>query len=142
MIREDKFLISRKPYAIDLASVTGTQEPRGAKWRYRGTANALWYRRKNGITRACIGTLDLWSHYLDEPVNLDDPAAVLSARLDGRYGGDTAGRWDGTSYWGNVPLAVSEQHMAILGPMLAAFHETGGQPPVPAGHDGWWRFDA
>lgn len=137
MICEEKFLISRKSFAIDLATVTAEQRERGNRWSLSGRANALWYRRRRGVTVACTGTLMLWSHYLTEPVDLNDPRSILSAELDGRYGGDCAGRWDGTSYWGHkVTLAEQEQHLAILHPMLAVY------PAVPPGYDGWWRFTA
>ena len=134
MIRETRFLISRKPFAVDLDTVTGSQPPRGDRHAFSGTANALWFRRQNGVTRACLGTLKLWSHYLPEPLDLDDPHAILSADLDGRYGGDTHGRWDGESYWGNVTLEQQEKHLAILRPMLANY------PALPDGYDGWWTF--
>lgn len=134
MIREDRFLISRKAFAIDLATVTGTQHPRGDLTAFSGNANTLWFRRSAGVTRACIGSLGLWSHYLPAPLDLADPQAILSADLDGRYGGDCHGRWDGTGYWGAEDLDVQAQHLAILRPMLANY------PDLPENHDGWWRF--
>ncbi|MFF7142296.1 hypothetical protein ACFZB5_13740 [Streptomyces nodosus] len=137
MIRETRFLISRKPYAVDLTTVTGRQHPRGDRHAFSGSANALWFRRRRrGETVACIGTLDLWSHYLPEPLDLGDPHAILSADLDGRYGGTTHGRWDGAGYWGAEDLDVQQQHLAILRPMLADC------PAIPPGYDGWWTFQA
>lgn len=134
MIRSDRFLISHKPFAIDLSTVTGKQHERGDRIAFSGSANALWFRRQAGTTRACIGSLMLWDHYLPKPLDLSDTRAILSAELDGRYGGDCHGRWDGDSYWGNVTLAVQEQHLAVLRPMLANY------PALPDGYDGWWRF--
>ncbi|WP_327066809.1 hypothetical protein [Kitasatospora sp. NBC_01302] len=134
MIRDNRFLISRKPFAIDLSTVTGEQQPRGDLHAFSGTANAVWYRRKDGVTRACIGTLGLWDHYLPRPLNLEDPHDILTADLDGRYGGKCHGRWDGERYWGAQEPAVMEQHLAVLRPMLANY------PEIPDGHDGWWRF--
>lgn len=134
MIRDPRFLISSKPFAIALDTVTGTQHPRGDKHAFSGRATALWYRRKAGVTRACIGELGLWSHYLSEPLDLNDPHAILSADLDGRYGGDCHGRWDGERYWGAQEPEAMAAHLAVLRPMLAAY------PELPAGHDGWWRF--
>lgn len=78
MHRDTKFLISRKQFAVDLSSLAGEQHERGDRYSYRGSVNAVWYRRQNGVTRACLGTLGLWSHYLDAPLDLDDPVAVLS----------------------------------------------------------------
>jgi hypothetical protein len=134
VIREDRFLISRKSFAIDLNTIHGEQHERGDRITFNGTADAVWYRRQNGITRACIGTLGLWSHYLPRHLNLDDPHDILTADLDGRYGGDCHGRWDGQRYWGAQEPAVIEQHLALLRPMLTNY------PNIPAGYDGWWRF--
>lgn len=134
MIHETKFLISRKQFAIDLSTVTGDQHERGDWYSFSGRANAVWYRRQNGVTRACIGTLMLFSHYLPKPLNLNDPHAILSADLDGRYGGDCDGRWDGTRYWGAQEPDVQEQHLSILRPMLADY------PSAPAAYDRWWTF--
>lgn len=136
MIRTDRFLISHKPFAIDLATVTGEQQPRGDRTSYHGTCHALWFRRQAGVTRACLGTLMLFSYYLPEPLDLADPRAVLSADLDGRYGGDCHGRWDGTRYWGAQEPQAQALHLAVLEPMLANY------PNLPPGHDGWWRFNA
>lgn len=134
MMRDERFLISRKAFAIDLSTVTGKQHERGDLIAFSGRANAVWYRRQKGVTRACVGTLMLFSHYLPAPLDLADPHAILAADLDGRYGGDCHGRWDGESYWGNVTLAEQERHLAVLRPMLTAY------PAVPEGYDGWWRF--
>lgn len=134
MKRETRFLISRKPFAVDLATLTASQHPRGDRYALRGTVNAVWFRRQSGTTRACLGTLGLWSHYLPEPVDLDDPVAVLSADLDGRYGGDCHGRWDGARYWGAQEPHVQALHLTVLEPMLANY------PALPEGHDGWWTF--
>ncbi|WP_030186342.1 hypothetical protein [Streptomyces capuensis] len=134
MIRDDRFLISRKAFAVDLSTLTGRQHPRGDRFAYSGAVNAAWFRRKDGDTRACLGSLGLWSHYLHEPIDLSDPLNVLRADLDGRYGGDCDGRWDSESYWGNGTLEQQEQHLAVLRPMLAKY------PAIPDGYDGWWRF--
>ncbi|GAA3709196.1 MULTISPECIES: hypothetical protein [Streptomyces] len=137
MIRETRFLISRKPFAIDLSTVTARQVKHGDSNPYyhlHGQANALWIRRQKGVDRACIGTLSLFRQYMREPVDLDDPRAILTADLDGRHGGECLGRWDGTRYWGAQEPALMEQHLEILRPLLAN-HEN-----PPAGYDGWWTF--
>lgn len=136
MIRSDRFLISQKPFAIDLSTVTGEQSQRGDRdtFNFSGTANALWFRRKDGVTRACTGTLTLFSHFLPEPLNLDDPHAVLAAKLDGRYGGTCHGRWDGNGYWGAENPETVAADLAILQPMLAHY------PNLPPAYSGWWRF--
>jgi hypothetical protein len=134
VIRSEKFRISDKPFAIDLATITAEQSPQGERWYISGRANALWFRRKDGTTRACIGTLGLWRHHMVEQVDITDPQAILTADLDSRYGGDCMGRWDGERYWGAQELTVMEEHLAVLRPMLANY------PAIPAGYDGWWAF--
>lgn len=134
MIRSEKFLISQSPYAVNLATV----EPRPFEVRghiyLEGKADAVWFRRKNGTTRACVGTLRLWSLRFTGPLDFTDPEAVLSADMDGTVGAMCLGRWDGEKYWGAERLDVQEQHLALLRPMLDAF------PAIPVGFDGWWRF--
>ncbi|MFH9248202.1 hypothetical protein ACH4LK_22570 [Streptomyces lydicus] len=130
MIREDLFLISRKPYAVDLGSLRlGTRERQAGSHFYSGRIDAVWCRRRRGVTVACIG--QLWDFQDDKPTTARE---FLERHDDGRYGGDCIGRWDGESYWGNVTLAQQDQHLAVLRPMLANF------PALPAGYDGWWRF--
>ena len=131
MIREDRFLISRKPYAVDLASFRTMEREPGRNWAWY-TIDAVWFRRRRGETVACVGTL---RDIVDDPA----PATVeefLHRFDDGRYGGDTEGRWDSESYWGTGTLADQEQHLAILRPMLANY------PALPDGYDGWWTFQA
>jgi hypothetical protein len=130
MIHETQFLISRKPYAVDLSTLRTQEHTRqdGTHY-YSGRIDAVWFRRRKGVTVACIGTL--WDFQDDQPA---DAAAFLAAHDDGRYGGDCDGRWDGTGYWGNVTLDEQQRHLAVLRPMLANY------PDLPAGFDGWWRF--
>jgi hypothetical protein len=134
MIRDDRFLISRKGFAVDLATLSGDQHARGDLIAFSGSINAVWFRRQAGVTRACLGTLKLWSHYLPDRLDVDDPHAVLSADLDGRYGGDCEGRWDGENYWGAQKPDTIAEHLELLRPMLANY------PALPDGYDGWWRF--
>jgi hypothetical protein len=131
VIRDDRFLISRRPYAVDLATLqVGRHERQSGGYYYSGRINAVWYRRRKGITVACIGTL--WDLQDEEPATARQ---FLDRYTDGRYGGDCEGRWDGRGYWGaGVSLDVQEEHLAILQPMLADY------PTVPVFFDGWWRF--
>ncbi|WP_329217395.1 hypothetical protein [Streptomyces microflavus] len=132
MRRTDRFLISRKPFAVDLGSLRGerTDTPQGRNpYCYDGRINAVWFRRRHGITVACIG--DLWDLQHPEPA---DGRQFLEQHDDGRYGGDCHGRWDGESYWGNVTLEEQQRHLVILQPMLANY------PAIPEGYDGWWTF--
>lgn len=130
MIRDSRFLISRRPYAVDLTSLRGSMEPRhdGGSY-YRGRIDAVWFRRRGGVTVACIGTL--WDSQDEKPAVA---VAFLKAHADGRYGGHCDGRWDGSSYWGNGTLDEQNRHLAVLQPMLT------GYPEIPVGYDGWWRF--
>lgn len=122
MIREERFLISRRPYAIDLGSL----RPTGSNfWRL----DAVWFRRRRGITVACIGYL----HDLQNPPPTTT-AEFLARADDGRYGGHCEGRWDGQRYWGAQEPEIAAAHLALLRPMLERF------PAVPAGFDGWWTF--
>ncbi len=127
MIRTDRFLISKRPYAVDLTSLTVEDPgPRGWCW---GHVNAVWFRRKQGVTTAHIGTLRNFQRPAPRDVH-----EFLTEFTDGRYGGDCEGRWDGTGYWGAERPEDIEQHLAILRPMLAAY------PAIPPGYDGWWHF--
>ena len=90
MIREDRFVLSRRPYAIepnrltiDAAGTTYDGEP-----MWQCTVRAAWYRRRRGITVACIGVL---SDYVtgDTPVTGE---AFAEQYTDGRYGGTCHGR--------------------------------------------------
>lgn len=132
MIREDRFLVSRKPYAVDLTSLRGsrTDTPQGRNpYYFDGRIDAVWFRRRRGVTVACIG--ELWDLQHPEPA---DARTFLEQHTDGRYGGTTCGRWDGNGYWGAERPEVQEKHLAILRPMLANY------PAIPPGYDGWWTF--
>lgn len=138
MIKMSKFLISKNPYAVDLGSFkavwhktqwAGEPPPGSPEGVWRCTVQAVWFRRRRGETVASIGTL--WKSFTDAPVTALE---FLERHVDGRYGGNAVGRWDGDSYWGNVTLDVQQRHLEILRPMLENY------PAAPAGYDGWWRF--
>ncbi len=122
MIREDRFVLSHRPYAVDLSSLRMTSD---AQVRI----NAVWFRRRNRVTIACVGYL--WDFQKPAPA---DTAEFLHRHSDGRYGGSCAGRWDGERYWGAQEPDIIERHLRLLRPALAAY------PAVPVGYDGWWRF--
>lgn len=134
MIREDRFVMSHRPYAVDLASLRVVEHPAdparsGTVTTYHHTVRAVWFRRRNRVTVACIGTL--WD-ITREPVS--DAVAFLDAFDDGRYGGTCAGRWDGANYWGAQDLDEMAAHLNVLRPMMDGF------PAVPSGFDGWYCF--
>ncbi|MFC6081020.1 hypothetical protein [Sphaerisporangium aureirubrum] len=132
MIRDPRFLISQRPYAVDLTSLRFTLReamPGSGRVFYDCRIDAVWFRRRKGTTVACIGTL--WDLQDDRPA---DAVQFLERHADGRYGGDCDGRWDGQRYWGAQEPDVIERHLALLRPMLD------GYPAIPDGYDGWWRF--
>ncbi|WP_445520500.1 hypothetical protein [Streptomyces sp. NEAU-174] len=129
MIREGKFLISRRPYAVDLSSLRRLERDPGKTWAWC-VVDAVWFRGRKTEPVACIGTLRT---IIDNPAPAD-AREFLERYTDGRYGGDCDGRWDGENYWGAQKPEVIEQHLALLRPMLANY------PEIPAGHNGWWRF--
>lgn len=134
MIKDEQFRVSHKAYAIDLASLSGEQSEHHGRLTYSGYADAVWYRRKGRNLRACLGRVHLWSHGLPTVLDLSDPYDVLCADLDGRYGGDCQGRWNGEGYWGAENPDTVAAHLAVLRPMFNDY------PCLPDGYDGWWRF--
>ncbi|MGI5414276.1 hypothetical protein [Actinomadura luteofluorescens] len=142
MRREDRFVMSHKPYAVDLSTLSGDRRTgyQGREY-YSGVIRAVWFRRRrrsgNGpiLTVACIGTL--WDSQDTVPA---DGRAFLEAHTDGRYGGHTLGRWDGSGYWGSENPDVMAQHLEVLRPMLDGYANNPRNPAIPAGFDGWWTF--
>jgi hypothetical protein len=136
VIREDRFVQSHRPYAVDLASFRTIDPDDGngivadpAKWTWV-RIDAVWFRRRAGITVACAGSL----RDLQRPAPAD-AQQFLARHEDGRHGGDCRARWDGERFWsGSQDPEVSARYLALLKPMLAAF------PQIPAGYSGWWRF--
>lgn len=131
MRREAKFVQSHAPYAVDLNSLHTTtcyREKDGTPY-WSATINAMWFRRRKGVTVACIG--HLWDFQHVEP---KDAEQFLRQHEDGRYGASCSGRWDGSGYWGAEVPAVIEAHLTLLRPMLE------NHPAVPPGYDGWWTF--
>lgn len=134
MKREEKFLISRKPFAIDLTTVELESTEREGVYWLSGKCEAVWYRRKNGTTYACLGGLHLWAQWRREAPDLSSPEAMLGNDLDSRYGGDPVGRWDGDRYWGSQKPFEQALHLMVLEPMIENY------PVIPEGYDGWWTF--
>ncbi|MGW7658499.1 hypothetical protein ACWGJ7_42635, partial [Streptomyces tendae] len=116
MIREDKFLISRRPYAVDLSSLRRLEREPDKTWAWY-MVNAVWFRGRKTEPVACIGTLRT---IIGDPAPAD-ARAFLERYTDGRYGGDCEGRWDGENYWGAQKPEVMEQHLALLRPTLASY---------------------
>lgn len=130
MIREDKFLISRAPYAVQLDSLSSETYYGQIQNHYRYTIQAAWFRRHGGRTVACVGYL-----HTSQETETTDVARVLADFTDGRYGGDCKARWDGDNLW--APESTWDEMTAyeeFLRPMLE------NCPAVPPGFDGWWTF--
>ena len=128
MRREDRFVLSHRPYAVDLTTI------RVDDFSSDPFINAVWYRRRRGVTVACVGYLHLWTpgHRLEW--STDDPVTAVEAADDGRYGGTCTGRWDGHGYWGAENPEEAAADLEVLRPMLDEF------PIIPAGFDGWWTW--
>lgn len=133
MRREDRFVMSHRPYAVDLSSL---REERGFL-----RVDAVWFRRRprgrnrDMITVACIGNL----HTILRP----GPATAqefVERYDDGRWGGHCEGRWDGDGYWGAENPDVAAEHLKLLRPMLASYEQNPKAPTLPDGFDGWWTF--
>lgn len=122
MIKEDRFLISHRPYAVDLNSLDASDES-------RASVVAVWFRRRRGETIACIG--ELWDYQKPTPLTAQE---FLERHTDGRYGGNIWGRWDGSGYWGDEDLDRQATYLSILRPMLENY------PAIPEGFNGWWTF--
>jgi hypothetical protein len=133
MIKDEKFVLSRRPYAVDLGSLS-TSETTDSSNVY-GSVRAVWFRRRRAgysgpmRTVACMGEL---REYQPPP---RDAQQFLEQYDDGRYGGDCKARWDGETLW--APEATEGQRqafLAVLEPMLKNY------PALPEGFDGWWHF--
>lgn len=124
MIHEEKFVMSHRSFAVNLSTL------RTDKLGFC-RVDAVWFRRRKGVTVACIGTLsELMS---PAPENAHE---FLERHTDGRHGGHAVGRWDGKGYWGVENPEGMAAHLAVLRPMLDNF------PQIPPGYDGWWTFRA
>lgn len=136
MRRAGKFLISRPLYAVRKDSFAAEFRPPnpgfGGIGVWRWTLDAVWFRRRRGVTVACTG--QLWAYRETEPA---DAAVALADATDGRHGGDCMARWDGRSLWILPPQSPSDsgRYMGLLRPMLDAY------PDVPEGYDGWWEYE-
>ena len=79
MIREDTFRISRRPYAVKLDTLRLTRCDRAdGTCFWRGDIDAVWFRRRDGRTMACVGFL--WDFQDEKPA---DAEAFLLAHTDG-----------------------------------------------------------
>ncbi|WP_026931201.1 hypothetical protein [Glycomyces tenuis] len=130
MIRSEKFLISQRPYAINLDSFTVEERDMNDRMYWVVDVESVWFRRRRGATVAAIGHIQSYN-FDHRPA---DVHSFLTGLDDSRDSGRCEGRWDGTRYWGAQEPNVIEKHLALLRPMLDNY------PAIPDGFDGWWRF--
>lgn len=111
MILEARFVLSRKQYAVNLASMRSGQNPprHDGTFSYRLTWEAVWFRRQKGVLRACAGVL--WDYQDEEPV---DGRPALERHADGRSGGDCKARWDGANLWCLENESMREYYKDLL----------------------------
>jgi hypothetical protein len=143
MKREDKYLSSHAPYAVDPESFSVVEKwatytnPDGSSRRgetphYSMTIGAVWFRRKAGVLTAHLGTL--WDSELARPA---DWLSWLESFTDGRYGGRCETRYDGNNLWSpETDWPEMQERQVFLQEMLDDF------PQIPARHVGWWTFRA
>jgi hypothetical protein len=122
MERAPKFTVSGNLYAVNPATFTRTA-------RGKCLIDAVWYRRKEGVTYASIGRLwdfsgvESWRSFVDG----------IRTRI---YGPSSLARFGPDGLW--TPQAVTAVEAArltlLLSPMLTDV------PTIPDGYDGWWRF--
>jgi hypothetical protein len=124
MIRMENLVLSRYPFAVNLATFT----PGQGDGRSASAIDAVWFRRQSGVTAAYIGML--WG--------VQDPPPADAAEFLARHGTERDrghschGRWDGNRYRGSVDPDVAAAHLEILRPVLEQY------PEIPPGFDGWY----
>lgn len=135
MLKEEKYFASHRPYLLDPKSfrVDSSKVMYGDGWHgtwfHRGIVDALWFRKKQGVLVATLGTI---SDPTDSGlVSFED---FVDGFKYGRYGGNVAATWDGESLWTPIahPDFVRGRMINVLKPALKSF------PEIPAGWDGWY----
>lgn len=130
MIRQrDRFSLSEYFYTINLDSFNLVQrEGFGSTSLGHGIVDAIWFKKKEGVLSVCKGRL--W-HMDSRMQTVED----FMETFDGRYGGSTHFKWNGTEMWSsdNNFLRMVEAHRE-LDPILSDF------PNIPAGYTGWYSI--
>ena len=135
MRREDRFVFSHRPYAVDLSSFHVVTNGTSLLWSV-GMVEAVWFRRRAEVTVACVGLLR--NNQKPTPVNARE---FLEHYEDGRYGGDCRSRWDGESFWSaSQDPDVHMADLAQLRRLLTAYETDPKNPALDTRHDGWWVF--
>lgn len=116
IIQSSRFTFSEYFYAIDMNSLKPT-------YGTRASMDAVWFKKTRGQLVVCIGTLSSTGTTVEK----------FMENHDGRYGGNTEYKWNGTEMWSssNNFLELVEAHK-ILDPILKGF------PDMPKGYEGWF----
>lgn len=134
MNRTDRFVMSHRPYAVDLSSWRRGEWKTSMDGRQyaRHTIASIWFRRKRGVTVAHLGTISTNS-------GTDSAEDFLRLHNDSRYGGNWIAAWDGERCWTETPAAKTDldRYAEVLGAALTGFRN---DKAVPQGHCGWWTF--
>lgn len=128
-VEPGQFTLSKRLYAVNPQSVKASDVSAENSTLFRVELEAAWFRRKRGVTAACIGIL--WDYQQEKPTCADE---FLRRHDDGRFGANCRARWDGESIW---TLGISSQmneDLAILQTMLDKY------PAIPNRFVGWYCF--
>jgi len=135
VIREDKFVLSKRQYAVDISTLKEGRKPfvngRGETW-YCYSVRAVWFRPRPHLQiAACAGFL------VNSTLGPCDSVEDFLARYrDGRYGGDCRARLVRGKYWDcDQDPALGAGRYTLLCGMLDNY------PIVPDGYNAWWRFE-
>lgn len=136
MKREEEFVISHDPFAIDMSTLASEPQESGS---VICRVSAVWFRKRKRVLQACAGSLRAWfggsTGSGTVPVNTAE-FAVFATRRDNWASADCEARWDGRTFWAAPPMHPDLQrgYLELLEPMLAGF------PAAPEEFDAWWRF--
>lgn len=134
MYREDKFVLSRNQYAVDLNSLRPAYPEAMDEhdWaRESWMVDVVSFRKAKGVLRACAGAVS------DRQDEVPLSGAEFLSRIDehNRVSVTPLARWDGTSYWCfSQDPEESVRYWELLRLMLDGF------PTPPEPYSGWWRF--
>lgn len=123
MERTDRFVLSGRVHAVDMASFKLVDES-------RPQIDVAYFRPKYGKVVAHFG--HLWDYQVPSPRSAEE---FLARLVDGRYGPRCEARWNGDSLW--AP-GVDWDRAAELQGFLAGMLDNYPNPPEGWSH--WWRF--